>query len=206
MANEEEHSVRPTAGAVAEVAEAQPAAVNAPASPAPTPAKPGSERDKPINKLRRRIVWGAIGSYLTANFVMFLRYFFPRVLFEPNTIHNIGYPTDFDIGVNQQYKQAYRIWVVRMPPKLYVIYAKCTHLGCTPDWIPSQHIYHCPCHGSEYTESGINFAGPAPRPMDRCHIDLNAQGQIIVNTAQRYSWWPGGKDNFLDKGAYIIVT
>ena len=103
--------------------------------------KPGAPaRDK----LRRRLIWTAIWGYLTANFLMFLRFFFPRVLFEPDTVHNMGYPADFQIGVDEKYKQAYRIWVVKEPPRLFCIFAKCTHLGCTPDWKPAEEQIQVP--------------------------------------------------------------
>jgi cytochrome b6-f complex iron-sulfur subunit len=159
------------------------------------------------SKLRRRLIWTAVWGYLTANFLMFLRFFFPRALFEPNTVHNIGYPSDFGIGVDEKFKQAYRIWVVKEPPRLFCIFAKCTHLGCTPDWKPAENKFKCPCHGSGYTPEGINFEGPAPRPMDRAHVELNAQGEIIVDTSRLYSWFKaqGGPDNFDNPGAFINV-
>lgn len=138
---------------------------------------------------------------------MFLRFFFPRALFEPETVHTIGYPTDFQIGVNEKYKQAYRIWVVKEPPRLFVIFAKCTHLGCTPDWKPGENKFKCPCHGSGYTPEGINFEGPAPRPMDRCLVTVDAQGSIVVDTSKLFSWFKsqGGPDHFNDPGTYITV-
>ena len=159
------------------------------------------------NKLRRRLVWTAIWGYLAVSFFMFLRFFFPRALFEPDTVHNLGYPSDFQIGVDEKYKQAYRIWVVKEPPRLFCIFAKCTHLGCTPDWKPAENKFKCPCHGSGYTPEGINFEGPAPRPMDRAHVELNAQGEIIVDTSRLYSWFKaqGGPDHFEDPGASINI-
>ena len=173
-----------------------------------TAGEEGGKPDTPgPNKLRRRLVWTAIWGYLTLNFFMFLRFFFPRALFEPETVHNIGYPSDFQIGVDEKYKQAYRIWVVKEPPRLFCIFAKCTHLGCTPDWKPAENKFKCPCHGSGYTPEGINFEGPAPRPMDRAHVELNAQGEIIVDTSRLYSWFKaqGGPDHFEDPGASINV-
>jgi cytochrome b6-f complex iron-sulfur subunit len=181
--------------------------------PTPKPAREtaGEDRGKPgapaRDKLRRRLIWTAIWGYLTVNFLMFLRFFFPRVLFEPDTVHNIGYPSDFQIGVDEKYKQAYRIWVVKEPPRLFCIFAKCTHLGCTPDWKPAENKFKCPCHGSGYTPEGINFEGPAPRPMDRAHVELNAQGEIIVDTSRLFSWFKaqGGPDHFEDPGASVNV-
>jgi cytochrome b6-f complex iron-sulfur subunit len=166
-----------------------------------------AEEDSPSSKMRRRIIWSCVWGFLAANLLMFMRFFFPRALFEPNTVHNIGFPSDFQIGVNEKYKQAYRIWVVKEPPRLFCIFAKCTHLGCTPDWKPAENKFKCPCHGSGYTPEGINFEGPAPRPMDRAHVELNAQGEIIVDTSRLYSWFKaqGGPDNFDNPGAYITV-
>jgi len=186
------------------------------ATPAKPPEKPAAraktsetavEELTPTVKMRRRIVWSCLWGFLGANLLMFLRFFFPRALFEPNTVHNIGYPSDFQIGVNEKYKQAYRIWVVKEPPRLFCIFAKCTHLGCTPDWKPGENKFKCPCHGSGYTPEGINFEGPAPRPMDRAHVELNAEGEIIVDTSRLYSWFKaqGGVDHFEDPGAFITV-
>ena len=156
---------------------------------------------------RRRFVMASVLGVLGVNLLMFLRFFFPRALFEPDTIHNIGYASDFSIGVNEKYKQAYRIWVVKEPPRLFCIFAKCTHLGCTPDWKPAESKFKCPCHGSGYTPEGINFEGPAPRPMDRAHVELSADGQIVVDTARLFSWFKsqGGPDHFDDPGAFITV-
>jgi cytochrome b6-f complex iron-sulfur subunit len=177
------------------------------APPASKPAAPSADVPPEPSKIRRRIIWTCVWGFVAATFFMFLRFFFPRALFEPNTVNNIGYPGDYSIGVNEKYKQAYRIWVVKEPPRLFVIYAKCTHLGCTPDWKPAENKFKCPCHGSGYTPEGVNFEGPAPRPMDRAHVELNAQGQIIVDTSRLYSWFKaqGGADNFEDPGAFITV-
>ena len=178
-----------------------------PAKPA-APAKPVAKAAEPKlqpNKQRRRFIWTAIGAFLAANFLMFLRFFFPRALFEPSPVFRIGYPSDFQLGVDEKFKQQYRIWVVREADRLFVIYGRCTHLGCTPDWKPSENKFKCPCHGSGYTPEGINFEGPAPRPMDRAHVEMDAQGQIVVDTSKLYSWPKGGTDHFNDPGAFISV-
>src|SRR5690606_15022159 len=86
-------------------------------------------------KLRRRLVWTAVTAFLGTNFLMFLRFFFPRTLFEPSSRFRIGSPSDCGLGVDERFKQSHRIWVVRLPHNLFVISAKCTHLGCTPNWV-----------------------------------------------------------------------
>jgi cytochrome b6-f complex iron-sulfur subunit len=168
--------------------------------------KTGEEQAAEPVKMRRRLIWACIWGYLGVNFLMFLRFFFPRALFEPKTIFSIGYPSDFGLGVETKFQKAYRIWVERNPERLFVIYARCTHLGCTPDWKESENKFKCPCHGSGYDSEGINFEGPAPRPMDRAHVELDATGQIIVNTNQLYVRDPkAGRNEFDDPGAYLVV-
>jgi cytochrome b6-f complex iron-sulfur subunit len=164
-----------------------------------------SAPDPPVNKLRRRIVWGSIFSFLAIDFLMFLRFFLPRTLTEPPSTFRIGFPSDYALGVDTKFQQQHRIWVVKNTERLFVIFAKCTHLGCTPDWKPSENKFKCPCHGSGYDSEGINFEGPAPRPMDRAQVALDATGQVLVNTGKLYDWPKGGTDHFDDEGAFIRV-
>ncbi|MBI3667187.1 MAG: Rieske 2Fe-2S domain-containing protein, partial [Acidobacteria bacterium] len=152
---------------------------------------------------RRRIVGASVVGFLTVNCLMFLRFFFPRTLFEPKTVFIIGYPSDFGFGVDTKFQKQYRIWVVRNAEGIFVIYARCTHLGCTPDWKPSENKFKCPCHGSGYDSEGINFEGPAPRPMDRCHVELDPQGEIVVDSSILYQWPKGEKSHFGDPGAIL---
>lgn len=155
------------------------------------------------DKRLRRFVWSCVVAFLAAWFIAFFRFFLPRVLFEPATVFKIGYPGDYALGIDEKWLQRYRIWVDRTPDRLFVIYARCTHLGCTPDWKPAEHKFKCPCHGSGYDSEGINFEGPAPRPMDRAGIEVAADGQILVNVGRLYSWPKGQRDQFNDPGAYL---
>jgi cytochrome b6-f complex iron-sulfur subunit len=163
--------------------------------------------NREVDQRRRRLVWAAVGAFLGAWFLAFFRFFLPRTLFEPNTTFKIGYPSDYALGVDTKFQQKYRIWVDRTPDRLFVIYARCTHLGCTPDWKPSENKFKCPCHGSGYDSEGINFEGPAPRPMDRAHVEVAPDGQIVVNVAKLYSWPKGQPSEFNDgdgkSGAFL---
>jgi cytochrome b6-f complex iron-sulfur subunit len=152
---------------------------------------------------RRRIVTACTLGFLGTNFFMFLRFFFPRTLFEPKTVFRIGYPSDFGFGVDTKFQKDYRIWVVRNAEGLFVIYARCTHLGCTPDWKSGENKFKCPCHGSGYDTEGVNFEGPAPRPLDRAKVELDAEGQIVVDTSILYDWPKGGRSKFKDPGAFL---
>jgi cytochrome b6-f complex iron-sulfur subunit len=159
--------------------------------------------DNEINQGRRRFAWAAFAAFMTAWFIAFFRFFLPRTLFEPATSFKIGYPADFGLGVDTKFQQKYRIWVDRTPDRIFVIYARCTHLGCTPDWKPAENKFKCPCHGSGYDSEGVNFEGPAPRPMDRANVQIAPDGQILVDVSKLYQWPKGQPSAFNDPGAYL---
>jgi cytochrome b6-f complex iron-sulfur subunit len=159
--------------------------------------------DNEINRARRRLVWATVAAFLTAWLLAFFRFFLPRTLFEPATSFKIGYPEEYGLGVDTKFQQKYRIWVDRTPDRIFVIYARCTHLGCTPDWKPSENKFKCPCHGSGYDSEGVNFEGPAPRPMDRAHIETSPDGQILVDVSRLYQWPKGQPSQFNDDGAFL---
>lgn len=191
-------TVTPTAGIAKGIPKA--AAVNKPKG-----AVVESAPEPKINKTRRQIVWLSIVGFLGVSFAMFLRFFLPRAIYEPSSVFRIGYPGDYAVGIDTKWQQTYRIWVAKSADRLFVINAVCTHLGCTPDWKASENKFKCPCHGSGYDSEAINFEGPAPRPMDRAHVELDAEGQIVVNKGKLYTWEKGvpSPGQFNDEGAYI---
>jgi cytochrome b6-f complex iron-sulfur subunit len=141
--------------------------------------------------------WGAFFITLGASLFASVRFLFPRVIFEPPSTFKIGAVGDFSttetadnhgvVFVDEKFKAEHRVWLVREDKRLYAIFAKCTHLGCTPNWFPEDRVFKCPCHGSEYYSNGVNFAGPAPRPMDRYKVSVADDGQIIVDKSMLYS-------------------
>ncbi|MCA1594790.1 MAG: Rieske 2Fe-2S domain-containing protein [Acidobacteria bacterium] len=118
------------------------------------------------------------------------RPFIPKAIFEPSSVGSIGRVSDFGVGMHTQFLQERRICVVRNSERLYVIYARCTHQGCTPDWVAQERKFKCPCHesgfcmGSTFDGDGMNCEGPAPRPLDRAHIALDPSGQVIVDISR----------------------
>ena len=187
-------------------AENAPVSSAAPGAKASTTAAEAKAAAKQINLGRRRLVWACIWGYLGVNFLMFLRFFFPRALYEPNTVFSAGFPSDFSIGIDQRYLMTNRVWIVREPDRLFAIFARCTHLGCTPEWKPAENKFKCPCHGSGYDSEGVNFEGPAPRPMDRALLKLDPTGQIVVDTSRLFVDDPrAGVNHFNDPGAFLNV-
>ena len=158
----------------------------------------------PVN--RRKFLyftgWGFIGIFVATITGSIIRFFFPRTIFEPPTRYSIGFPSQYALGVSEKFKKQFRIWIVREDDALYVVEAKCTHLGCTPNWLASEGKFKCPCHGSGFTPDGINIEGPAPRPLERFKVALGDDGQIIVDESSRYR---GERGEWDKPGAFLKV-
>jgi len=172
---------------------------------------------------RRKIIWliAAGFAFVSAGLASFvalpsrLRFFWrpplPEPLHEPSSKLVVGHPSDFVAGVDTQFLQQNRVYIVRNSDRLYVIYARCTDQGRTPDWITSESKFRCPCHGSRFCigsafdGNGLNCAGPAPRPLDRVHVEVNQAGEIVADISRLYEWSKESPSQFDEPGAYISL-
>jgi cytochrome b6-f complex iron-sulfur subunit len=62
---------------------------------------------------------------------------------------------------------------------------RCTHLSCTVTWNEQRQRFICPCHGSEFQRDGAVLNPPAPRPLDRFPVTVEADGRVKVDTRKR---------------------
>jgi len=66
-------------------------------------------------------------------------------------------------------------WAVKLSENEIVAYSpSCTHLGCAYHWDPEKSEFLCPCHNSVFALDGTVVSGPAPRPLDRYEVKLEA--------------------------------
>ena len=139
-----------------------------------------------------RLGWSGFGIFTGFSLLGFLRSAFPRVLFQPPATFKAGFPSDYAVGeVSEKYKQEQRVWIVREETGIYAVFAKCTHLGCTHRWQASENKFKCPCHGSGFFKTGLNFEGPAPRPLDRFKIAVGDDGQLVVDKSKVFKMSAG---------------
>ena len=177
-----------------------PAPTPAPAKPAP--ANPANAVMSP-DKIDRRtfISWAAVAwvSFAAATggaLSIVLRYLFPNVLFEPPTSFKAGFPADYEVGVvDERWKEKFGVWMIRTAEGIYALSTICTHLGCTPNWLPAENKFKCPCHGSGFYKTGINFEGPAPRPLERYRIVTAEDGQILIDKSKKFQQEKGEWNN-----------
>jgi len=133
-------------------------------------------------------VFGAINGILalyTAKFMM------PNMVLALPSRFKVGVVSDFPSGgVSEKYKASRGIWIVNTEfngqQQIYALASVCTHLGCTPNWLEGEQKYKCPCHGSGFYKSGINFEGPAPRPLERVGLRVAEDGQLEVDKSLKF--------------------
>ncbi|WP_020465646.1 QcrA and Rieske domain-containing protein, partial [Singulisphaera acidiphila] len=136
--------------------------------------------------------WAAFVSGVTLFSAMLGRFMFPNVLAEPPSTVKVGLPTNFEPEeVNERFKAEWGFWIVRSTRYngediVYALQSVCTHLGCPPNWLGGEQKFKCPCHGSGFYISGVNFEGPAPRPLERFKVTLADDGQMVVDKSQKF--------------------
>ncbi len=192
---------------LARVREGKPTA--APAAPAkptlpPRPKKPAAAGKKGKAADADRRFWlvalllspFAMGWFLfsvaSAAFTLALaRFMMPNVLIEPPSQFKIGPPSDYPPDtVETKWKAQYGVWIVNTffngNRMIYALSSVCTHLGCTPNWLEGEQKFKCPCHGSGFYINGINFEGPAPRPLERVGIQIAPDGMLEVDKSVKF--------------------
>ncbi|MBI4483244.1 MAG: ubiquinol-cytochrome c reductase iron-sulfur subunit [Acidobacteria bacterium] len=138
------------------------------------------------------IGWGSLTAATLVGVAATLRFMFPNVLFEPPSSFKAGFPDEYAVGeVDERWKEKFGVWIVRTTEGFFALLAVCTHLGCPPNWLAAEAKYKCPCHGSGFYRTGINFEGPAPRPLERARIMLADDGQILVDKSRKFLWEKG---------------
>lgn len=137
----------------------------------------------------------------------FARFMFPNILTEPPTKFKVGFPDEYAPGqVATKFKAQFGVWVARYEyngqAQIYALQSVCTHLGCTPNWLEGDQKFKCPCHGSGFYKDGINFEGPAPRPLERFAIRIADDGQLEVDKSRKFKEEVG---QWKDPASYVPV-
>ncbi|NOY42519.1 MAG: ubiquinol-cytochrome c reductase iron-sulfur subunit [Planctomycetes bacterium] len=166
-----------------------------PEKPAYAMAKPPvkAKGKAPEETRRGFLVVGMVGLFgvLVLWTVETVRFMFPNVLREPPSKFKVGLPDAFPAGqVNTKFKAQFGVWIANAEyngqQQIYALRSVCTHLGCTPNWLEAEQKYKCPCHGSGFYKDGINFEGPAPRPLERFAIRIADDGQIEIDKSRMF--------------------
>jgi cytochrome b6-f complex iron-sulfur subunit len=168
----------------------------------PKPLKPVVKKAAEGEEDRRGFLEMALGSFMAMGFTALsvtgglftlglARFMFPNVLAEPPSRFKVGFKEGFPSGkVETKYVAQYGVWVVNSEvqgqQQIYALKTVCTHLGCTPNWLEAEQKFKCPCHGSGFYKDGVNFEGPAPRPLERYAIRVSDDGQLEIDKSRAF--------------------
>lgn len=134
--------------------------------------------------------WGALAFVGATSLAWFQSFMIPKAPILPPTRVRVGKLSAYsELGVYEDYKPQ-NIWIITLEEegvkKVVALNTVCTHLGCIPNWLPGAQIFKCPCHGSGFRKTGINFEGPAPRPLERFKVEVDPTGTLIVDKSSKY--------------------
>ncbi len=80
-------------------------------------------------------------------------------------LRTLGKVKNFKAGTVTPFRGS-RFYLVRLKDGGFMALSlKCTHLGCSVDWVPTKDEFVCPCHASIYNMEGVVVRSPAPRPL-----------------------------------------
>lgn len=138
---------------------------------------------------RRNFLSSTIGFsslFLTfiASIAAILKFLFPKVLYEPSSTVLIEDVQNFNKNSVTQLSEK-KLFLIKDDKGIRALSATCTHLGCTVDYIKSESIYRCPCHGSKFNQSGVVLSGPAPKALEWFFVKQKSDGTLVVDKSRR---------------------
>lgn len=161
------------------------------------PAPPGEDKSGTLDDPERRkfltkFGTAAICAALGIPVILSMRSCVPNVLYEEPRRFKVGEAVTFTDGPS--FIADKRVFIFKEKNTFHCISAVCTHLGCTVQLVrlktsvgggAGDFEFHCPCHGSKYHADGVNYAGPAPKPLSYFKLELAPDdGQLIVDMSK----------------------
>src|SRR5882672_9145480 len=113
---------------------------------APPAVKPGLAAQDLSRRSFLKLGWAAFVGFFAVSAGATLKFMFPNVLYEPPETFKAGRPEEYSEGVSLRWTKLQRVWIIRNETGIYAMWARCTHLGCTPNWFQAENRFRCPCH------------------------------------------------------------
>ncbi len=175
----------------------------------------GSRQKKSESSRREWLIGGAWATFAAGFFALptaaTLRFMMPNVLEQEEPKVRCGplskYAAMQSGDVNEDFKpvKPFGFWIIREEDRISALSIICTHLGCIPSWLPNDRKFKCPCHGSGFKPDGVNFEGPAPRPLERFKIYTEGDEVIVDRSKKFLAMGPADTAVWNDPDAYVAV-
>lgn len=128
----------------------------------------------------------------------------------PSTAPSTTGPSTLDVGPKSSYtadgitvrwmKGPTKVAVIRHDQRIYACTTICTHKGCVikkADTIS----FKCPCHGATYDIEGNVTHRPAPAPLIRYAVSVDANGHVIVDKSKSFT-----PDKWDDPASFVDIS
>lgn len=153
--------------------------------------------------------WAALAAFFGLGSLATARFMMPNTVLELPSRFKVGSTSEYPLGtVSEKYKASRGVWIVHTDSydgrnQVYALASVCTHLGCTPNWLEAEQKFKCPCHGSGFYINGINFEGPAPRPLERVGLRVSEDGQLEVDKSLKFQEELG---QWSDEKSFVVLS
>jgi cytochrome b6-f complex iron-sulfur subunit len=64
--------------------------------------------------------------------------------------------------------------------EVHALDARCTHEGCTVQYVPGESVIWCACHNARFDLAGRVLSGPPPKPLPAYPIKREADGGVVI--------------------------
>ncbi len=73
-----------------------------------------------------------------------------------------------------------QVIILNTPDGPLVFSASCPHLGCAVNWVSTESLFRCPCHGAVFNPDGSIVSGPVNEPLRPIPFEVK-DGKIIIS-------------------------
>lgn len=97
-------------------------------------------------------------------------------------------PMVSSLGVNEMRQVSGTLYVTRDSQGIYAIDIRCTHAGCTLNFMADSATWRCPCHQSLFLLDGTVVGGPAlelKKSLPRYYACRGSDGLVRIDTTKR---------------------
>lgn len=129
------------------------------------------------------LLWIGGAAFVGAVVYPITRYLVPPEQAEPNPATvNVGKADTFQPNTGTIFKMGNQpaLLVRTKDGDFRAFSAVCTHLSCTVQYRADLGLIWCACHNGRYDLSGINVAGPPPRPLTPLQVNVQ-DGDVFVS-------------------------
>ena len=109
-----------------------------------------------------------------------LRFFTPLPGSGRKSRKTVGDVEEFEGGLVKRVEFNDRsFYVLEKNGEFTALDANCPHLNCSVNWVPSDQVFDCPCHGGQFHRDGSVARKPPEKPLDEWKCAA-VRGKVVL--------------------------